>query len=141
CAALQWWHFFHDINVRKVAIYKVPGHSAIDLIDCGQTYFLTDPVLRHDTTAIRFHIAPHRLLVGVNKVYGNAPFGRVLKGCTLIGWHGRKILVVTEESFHVPEGMMVDWLVIANNALRDAGQVSRRITCGKVILDSSNSFF
>ena len=55
-------------------------------------------------------------------------------------WNGKKILLVSDQSFEIPHGLKVDWLIIANNAM-DIPGFKRGITCEKVILDSSNSFF
>lgn len=64
-----------------------------------------------------------------------------LTGCRLLSWHGRKILLITDRNFEVPHNLNIDCLIIANDAVEDILRLRRSMTCKKVILDSSNSFF
>jgi competence protein ComEC len=140
-AGLQWRHFFTEVNVHKITVYKVPGHTAIDLMDRGQAFFVADSMMRRDEQSLRYHVTPNRLLAGVRKAHEGFSLIKSLKGCKLMSWHGKRILLVTARNFDVPDRFTVDWLIIANNAVDDIPALTRRITCEKVILDSSNSFF
>lgn len=138
---LQWLHFFREIDTRKFTVYSVPGHSVIDLIDRGQAFFLADSMSAQASEKIRYHIAPNRLMAGVRRIDARPAVFRSLNGGTLIGWHGKKILLVTGRSFDVPAGLRVDWMIISHNALEDVRRIAEGIKCEKVVLDSSNSFF
>ena len=140
-SCLQWLHFSREVNVQKIAVYKVPGHSVIDFMDRGQTFFLTDSILSRDLQKIRYHITPNRLIAGVDKISTGMPVMLSLHGCRLLAWNGRTILQVTDRDFRLPGALTVDWVVIANNALPDIRKISDGIIFKKVILDSSNSYF
>jgi competence protein ComEC len=137
--ALQWWHFSRDVNVSTIAVYSIPGHGAVDLIDRGQTFFITDSALLNDSRAIRYHITPNRLIRGVGTVRSEIPASKPLKGCRLMTWHGRTILHITDRNFEVPR-LNVDLVIIGNNAVPDVASIMSRITFRKAVLDSSNSF-
>lgn len=137
---LQWWHFSKDVDVRMIAVYSIPGHGAVDLIDRGQTFFLADSTLANDRRAIHYHITPNRLIRGVGKVRTLIPVSRQLKGSRLLTWQGKSILYITDRNFEVPH-LSVDLLIIGNNAVPDMEAVTKKIAFRKVILDSSNSFF
>ena len=139
--SLQWVHFSREINVQKLTVYKVPGHSVLDLIDRGQTFFVADSVFRADVQKIRYHVSPNRIMTGVSRVCVDLPYARVLKGCTLIVWNGKKILQITDRYFEVPGVLNVDWLIIGNNALPEIPKITSVVSFQKVILDSSNSLF
>lgn len=140
-ATVQWWHFSRDVNIQKLTIYKIQGHTAMDFIDRGQAFFLTDSVLREDLQTIRFHVGPNRLRAGIRKVRTTIPSERSFKGCKLISWHGRTLLHISDRDFKVPESMVIDWLVIGNNAVYNLDKITGNMTFKKLILDSSNTFY
>ncbi|HEX8037828.1 MAG TPA: ComEC/Rec2 family competence protein [Chryseosolibacter sp.] len=140
-SSLQWLHFTRDVDVSKIAVYNIPGHSVVDLIDRGHAFFLADPVIRADDRKIRYHVSPNRLMAGVERVSTGFPVSRALKGCEVLAWNGKTILHITDKEFAVPANLSVDLVIIANNAVEDAGELIRAATIRKVVLDSSNSFF
>ena len=56
-------------------------------------------------------------------------------------WQGKRILQIIDKGFDIPDGIQVDWVIVSNNAVSDAGRIARRVMCSKLVLDSSNSFF
>lgn len=138
-AALQWVHFWRDVNVRMVAVYSIPGHAAVDLIDRGQTFFITDSTLLNDSRAIRYHITPNRIIRGVGSVSSEIPVSKQLTGSRLFTWHGLSILYITDRRFEVPS-VDVDLLIIGNNAVADVAFIPDKVRFRKAVLDSSNSF-
>jgi len=139
-AAVQWAHFERDVNAQRIAVYKLPGHSAIDLIDRGQAFFLGDSIAA-DGQQIRFHVQPHRLIRGVGMVRDGRRLAHSFNGCRLLVWGGKKILLIDDKNFALPAHVVVDWIIIGNNAVADLNEVSKGVDCSRVILDSSNSFF
>ncbi len=141
CAILfvvgQWNHFYEDVEGRGIAIYKVPHHSAMDLIDHGQAYFFTDSVLIKNASSIRFHIHPNRLQHGVAIV--NAIDPGIAQGYRSFTWHGKSILQILNGNT-IPMGMTVDYLFVSNNAVRNLSSLAS-IHASQIILDSSNSYY
>lgn len=142
-AFLQWEHFIQKVNVRKITVYNVHGHSAIDLIDKGQAYFLTDSVFMREHSKIRFHVWPNRLESGIHNVNTatGAPFIFEFKGGKVVTWSTRTLVHLTDKEFLLPAGLEPDWLVIGNNAVYDHGKLGTLGKKTKIILDSSNSYF
>lgn len=138
--SLQWLHFFREVGVHKLAVYNIPGHSAIDLMDHGRTFFIADTALQTQPQKLRFHVIPHRQISGVVRETKDIT-AHTFQGGRLILWQGKKILLLTDRFFELPGPLDVDWLVIANNSLPDIGKIQDRITVKKVLLDSSNTFF
>jgi competence protein ComEC len=140
-ASLQWFYFVKEVNLQRFAVYKVPGHTAVDLIDRGHAYFLSDSLFKSDSEKIRYHLSPHRLASGVRHISAASPLTHAFKESRLIIWNGLRILYITGAEFDFPSPLDVDWVVVANNSLADPAAISARIKCRTVVLDSSNSFF
>lgn len=136
----QWMHFQNEVNVRKISIYKVTGHSAIDFIDAGKTWFVTDSVLGKDLKKIGFHIKPNRVISGVRQVLESdqISFIREFQGGRLICWNNLLIAQITAKNFALPENLRIHWLIISNNSLKE---IPHQLKNSKIILDSSNSYY
>jgi competence protein ComEC len=140
-ASLQWIHYAREVHVERIIVYKVPGHSVMDLMDRGHVICLADSLLQDDPQKIRFHVSPNRVLAGVRSVTTDPPVSHWLKGARLIFWNGKVILQITDAGFELPGPLAVNWIVIGNNALPQIRSIQEKVSFKKVILDSSNSFF
>ncbi len=123
-------------------VYNVAGHSAIDLIDHGNAYFIADTALQNNVDRISFHITPHRIKAGVRRaIPPGAGFQQQLSGCALMVWKGKSFLQIYDRKFAVPDGLSVDFLIVSNNAVNNFQELESRIHIGQLILDSSNSTY
>ena len=138
----QWSHFQHDVNVQKLMVYSVKGHTAIDLIDRGQTFFVADSVLLKDSDKIGFHITPHRIMLGVSEtIHSGNGLLKDLRGCSLTVWKGKSILRIYDRDFHLPKNVSVNYVIISNNAVKDLTEVGGQIKMEYLIFDSSNTLY
>ena len=138
----QWYHFQQNVNVQKFMVYNVGGHSAIDLIDQGKAYFLTDTVLRSNSDKISYHITPHRIKAGIhNTMPPVESFERQLPGCLMMVWKGKSFLRIYDSKFFVPDSLSVDFVIVSNSAVKNIEELSSRVRIGQLILDSSNSHY
>ncbi|HKZ36510.1 MAG TPA: ComEC/Rec2 family competence protein, partial [Chryseolinea sp.] len=138
----QWNHFQRDVNVQKLTVYNVKGHTAIDLMDRGQTFFIADSVLLKDSDKIGFHITPHRIMLGVNETVRSGNWLlKDLKGCSLMVWKGKSILRIHDKDFYFPKNLSVNYVIISNNAVKDLAEVRGQIKMEQLIFDSSNAFY
>lgn len=142
-AVIQWNHFHKNIDIKKFTIYNVHGHTAIDFIDRGNSYFVTDSILLNCPDKVRFHIQPNRLMAGVRNVIPaqGQSFIRGLKGGRIIYFNNRVMVHIWDSNFMLPSILQPDWLVIGNNAIRDFTFFQTAHPSTKIILDSSNSYF
>ena len=138
----QWSHFYEEVDIQKLTIYKVAGHSAWDIIDRGKVYFFTDSTLAKDWEKIRFHIRPNRLQSEVSSTYSGNQFDFVqdFPGCQMVFWKGVTILQIREKEFSFPETVSMDYVVLRNNAIKNIAAISP-LKFKKLVLDSSNSFY
>jgi competence protein ComEC len=140
---LQWQHFFDEVSTRRIVVYKVPGHSAIDLMDHGKTFFITDSLLKADLQKIRFHIRPNRVNAGIGMINDEKlyPFLHPVKGGFIMVWKNNTVLCINEKGFKFPENLNPDFLIISNNAFPDLNKIQSAGSIKKIIVDSSNSFY
>jgi competence protein ComEC len=133
----SWLHFKEKVNTHRFVVYKVPGHSAVDFIDKGQSVFIADSALMNDEERIRFHIRPNRLFCGVAKVHTGGTYIRPNKGFDYFIWKGKRILFVKDKKAELPGNINADYLIIANNSMR-SDQLNS-LAFRTIILDSSNT--
>lgn len=137
---VQWHHYDQNINIQKVTVYHVNGHSAIDFVDRGQAYFIADSALRTDANKIDFHITPHRVKVGVGKrINSTEAFEQQLTGCRLMVWKGKTFLQIYDSQHSLPVELKVNYVIVSNNAVTNLPQFVKQIRMDTLILDSSNS--
>jgi competence protein ComEC len=138
----HWNHFQYDVNVQKLTVYNVKGHTAIDLIDRGQTFFVADSLLLKDSDKIGFHITPHRIMLGVNEtIHSGDGLLKDLRGCSLMVWKGKSILRIYDKDFYFPNNMSVNYVIISNNAVKDLTKISAQLKMEQLIFDSSNALY
>lgn len=135
---VQWMHYGDVTRHAKLTVYKVPHHSALDLIDGGRAYFVADSSLRQNVSAVRFHIQPNRLHHGVEMIETVKESSPGLYGNWL--WRGRLILQIRDPHAIPAVAMKADYLIISNNAVKNLAALSH-IQASEIILDSSNSYY
>jgi competence protein ComEC len=136
----QWHHFQENVNVRKLMVYNVGGHSATDLIDRGQAFFIADSVLQNDAAKINFHVTPNRVRAGVHAVFLTGDrIQQKFPGCSLVVWKGKSFLLIDKPEYVAPTGLSVDFVVVSNDAVKDLATLRAQVQMKQLILDSSNS--
>ena len=136
----QWYHFEKNIDVHKLMVYNVRGHSAIDMIDQGRAYFMADSLLENDAGKVSFHITPNRVKSGVKNIFlpGDA-FQRRFPGCAVMVWKGKSVLLIKNMAYSFPSGISVDVVIVSNDAVKDLAVLTSQIQMKYLVLDSSNS--
>jgi competence protein ComEC len=142
CALLlvftQWQHFQNSISKNQFIVYSVNGHSALEWISRGRSYFVTDSVLWNDKERIRFHIRPNRLNSGVVEINKLIPFKKEINnGLSLYTWHDKLIVALQEKNITLPSVKQVDYLVISNNSCKP--ELISSLNANMIILDGSNT--
>jgi competence protein ComEC len=140
----QWDHHRKAFSTTKLTVYNVQGHTAIDLMENGQTLFFTDSILMKDKDRIRFHIHPNRLFGGIQTVKNiptTSQVSHVLAEGRLVTWKAMTIVSVQFKARKLPSNFKIDILVIGKNSMKFS-DVEKLKSCPRlIILDSSNSYF
>ena len=135
----EWIHLERDVKPGKVTFYNIPGHTAVDFMESGRSYFLSDSALEHDALKIKFHVLPGRLKAGVKNVMQSTAVTRKLKGCALMVWNKKTIVQITNQTYSMPANLEVDIVIISNNAIKSLSGLVTRVKAKEFVIDSSNS--
>lgn len=136
--AAQWSHFAWWDDRSKITVYRISGHSAIDLISDGTTYFIGDSTLENGK--ISFHMKPNRVSMGVRNVVSAEafPLSREIRGGRLMVWKDKSVLCITRKDFIPSREESADIVIIANNTV-DPKMLNRFSPQTILVFDSSNS--
>lgn len=137
---MHWYHYYGEVRPEKFVVYHVAGKTAMEWSSRGKSFLRADSTLLNDAERIRFHVRPNRLISGIHHSSTALPFMRSFQGGYLFVWSNKIIVQLTSESFSLPEGLKVDYIVISNNSIRNVSTLDQ-VTCKTIIIDSSNTFY
>ncbi|MBT1702527.1 ComEC/Rec2 family competence protein [Chryseosolibacter indicus] len=143
-SATTWHSYFTTLNASSIVVYKVPGHTAVDLKQGTHALFLTDTTLVKNEDQIKFHINPNRIITATEFVSlaSNKEVCRETEGARLIVWNGKKVLIIDSKKFITNRpSVQFDLIVIANNSVESITSLQPWCSTTPVILDSSNSYY
>lgn len=134
---LQWQQYVEEVNQKRIVVYDIPGHTCIEWIAEGRSFFISDSLLAFDEDRIRFHIRPIRLFAGVKdtkiEIIKSSDAMKIWKlDNMLVGWVAGPV-----NSF--PPTIRLDYLVVSNNAFRSFEEIERTLKFDQLILDGTNT--
>jgi competence protein ComEC len=139
-SGMQWQHYFNEVNRKQLTIYRINGHSTMEWIMKGQSYFYSDSALINDIERIRFHIRPNRVASGVGVVSINdSLFVRSANGFRYFNFQHLRMLWIDQKNTILPDKVIADYLIIGNNAVSSLDKIQDKVEFKRLILDSSNS--
>jgi competence protein ComEC len=138
-AAGQWWWLSRMHATTQVAVYKVPGHFAMDIIDKGTASFTADSVFQGDFQKQKFHIRPNRIIHAVDNV-GALDRQFQSAGFDLFFWQGTLILHIKKKQATIPVWLKPHLVIVSNNGFSRTA-LPANIQNVVIVLDSSNSFY
>lgn len=115
----------------------------LDIIHRGNAYYLSDSVLREKSELADFQIKGNRIAQAVTNIVSaeHYPFVRSLPGARIMYWNDKVVMQITDKNFAMAGDVSIDFLVISNNAISSLQEVTKRMHCGRIIIDSSNSIY
>ncbi|WP_207512121.1 ComEC/Rec2 family competence protein [Longitalea luteola] len=123
---------------RKLIVYNIPRHSAIDVIVGKQCFFTADSALLKNDLLFAFHLQParlvHRVITPFNtgKLLGEKNFFRCGNTSFLII---DQPLTLSQKTLKTP----VDIIIILNNPTLHLAQLTSVFTCRRFVFDASNA--
>lgn len=93
------YRWVNNNHLKQIAVYNIPYHLSIDLIQSGNAITLMDSSLMVKNDKIHFHINPNRLLRGVNSYQDSLQHAwkQLSYGKALV-WNNVSILVLDDET-------------------------------------------
>ncbi len=127
---------------RKLIVYNVPQHQAIDFIDGNNYQFVGDSALLVDGMLQNFHLKPGRIQMQLNKQVDSIK--NIFTAQDLFYQFGsKKILLIDHPiSFEEPkEKINVDIIIISKSPKLYIPQLASVFNCKQIIFDASNSLW
>ncbi|HEY5408339.1 MAG TPA: ComEC/Rec2 family competence protein [Ginsengibacter sp.] len=133
--AFNNWHFS---NQKKIIVYDVPSHKAIDFID-GHTYhFIGDSDLVIDGVLQNFHLKPARISYLLHtRVDSNFS---IFQKNNFFHFCDKKILTIDSAVTYsvLPGKINVDYIIISKNPKIFIPKLAEAFNCSLYIFDASN---
>ena len=129
--------FSHALEQRKIIIYNIPRHRAVDFINGRNYYFEGDSLLMHDNYLQNFHLKPSRILHRINR-------SDSLNG--LVGNHnffiyGKTRILLVDESLHrstSTQKLKTDIVIVSGSPRLYLKDLLTFTECKQVVFDGSN---
>jgi competence protein ComEC len=141
--ALLLFIIFHAVDIwntgqqKKLIVYNIPRHSAIDVMVGTKYFFKGDSLLQHDDLLQKFHMQPCRLLHRVTNTFNP---GNILGEKNFFRFGNTSFLL-----FDAPLDLSqlypktpVDIIILSNNPTIRIAQLTGVFTCRQFVFDASN---
>ncbi len=123
---------------KKVIVYNVPAHKAIDFVSGNAYHFIGDSDLVADGLLKNFHLKPGRISLMLHKEDGNSfpLFDRK----NFFQFYNKKVLVIDTAITYMPleEKINVDYIIISKNPRIFIPKLAEAFNCVVYIFDASN---
>ncbi|HUP13678.1 MAG TPA: hypothetical protein VM187_15760, partial [Niastella sp.] len=129
------WTALHQ---KKLIVYNIPKHSAIDVMVGKQYMFKGDSALLHDAQLQKFHLQPSRLLHRVNNTNTTGKL-RSENNRYKLGNFSFLLIDQPYNPNNVTPKTPVDIIILLNNPPLTIPQLTSVFTCRQFVFDASNA--
>ena len=126
---------------KKLIVYNVPQHQAVDFIEGNQFRFIGDSVLTVKGMLANFHLKPARIALQLNTKVNS--LATLYQQDHLFFFHDKKILVIDTPIIPEPAGQKfnVDYIIVSKDPKLYIPQLAKVFNCRQYIFDGSNSLW
>ena len=138
---LQTFGKWQTIQQKKLIVYNVPQHRAIDFVSGNEYSFIGDSILLHEGLLSNFHLKPGRISLQMNRqtdsmqnLFIHPPFYQF----------GNKRILVYDGSVNfspTQQKINVDIIIISKNPKLYIPQLAAAFNCEQYVFDASNSLW
>jgi competence protein ComEC len=144
------WTKSTQMYQRKLIIYNIPKHTAINLIDGTDQVFIADQNLQKNHNKLKFHIQNNWITHGLEKeeIIELSPHTKSLnsnnqnlyrKNCFFQFYGVRFVLIDSNYQFHQkPIQLQVDYLILTKDNPFSIAELITQFTPQQLILDASH---
>jgi competence protein ComEC len=128
------WKALHQ---KKLIVYNIPKHSAIDVMIGKQYMFKGDSALQQDDLLQKFHLQPSRSLHRVNNSNST---GKSLGEKNLFRFGNASFLLIDQpyNLISITPKTPVDIIILSNNPPVNIAQLTSVFNCRQFVFDTSN---
>ena len=140
-AALHSMAFIQVQHQKRLIIYNISRHKAIDFIDKDRFVFVGDSILMKEGLQQNFHLKPARIALQAKQEADSLPALQHQNG--YYRFYDKKILFLDSASTLQPPGkpVEIDLLLFSHNPPVDIKEVARAVKPACIVFDASNSLW
>lgn len=126
---------------KKMVVYNISQHSAIDLIDGNSSFFISDSAVFNDDLLMNYNVKPARTAFLVNKSLLSSPF--IYHENKFYQFYNKRLLLIDSsiKYYRSAKKMKLDFIIISKNAPIEISNLAANFDCGNYIFDGSNSLW
>ena len=142
---------YNHLQQRKISIYNIRKHSAIDFIEGNENTFICDSILFNDKNKINYHLQNHWWKLGLKitnkttsiKKLCNFNNREVFQSKNFIRFYNKRILIIDKKFkvFPYNKKLEIDFAIISNNPKIKIKDIKKCFNLGLLIIDASNSYW
>lgn len=139
------FHFFHSTHQKRIIVYNISRHTAIDFINGNEYYFVSDTLLQMNSKKQEFHLTNSRIQHHT-QVAGNFLLNKdsaihekniFYKNQNFVCFAGKRMVIIDKAATNIKQ-IAVDFLLLANNPQVSMEMILTQYQPGLVIMDASN---
>jgi competence protein ComEC len=126
------------VHQKKLIVYNIPKHSAIDVMVGKQYMFKGDSALQHDDLLQKFHLQPSRSLHRVNNTNTTGKTRSINNRFKF----GKISFLLIDQPYNlnnVTPKTPIDIIILLNNPPIKIAQLTSVFTCRQFVFDASNA--
>jgi competence protein ComEC len=133
---LRSFSFYACDRQRKIIVYNVPNHQAIDVLNGRNYFFIGDSELLTDEFTRNFNLTPSRVLHRLKTEGGLRDFCKVENR---IAYGSKRILLIDRTLIFFPkkEKITIDLVIISKNAGIYLSKLAETFTIKQIVFDGS----
>ncbi|HET7117284.1 MAG TPA: ComEC/Rec2 family competence protein [Hanamia sp.] len=132
------WNYYGQ---KKMIVYNIPFHTAIDFIDGNKNHLVSDSALSEDKVLQNFNLKPARISFMANNESDMESL--VFLQNNFYQFYNKKILIIDTSISYSPilQKVVVDYLIISKNSKVKIKDLAQLFECKQYIFDASNSLW
>ncbi len=134
---IRGFDFITKQEQKKMIVYNVPQHKAMDIIEGRKYQFIGDSILLQDGFLQNFHLKPSRILNRISKV---DQLSSINHQHELITSSNKKVMLIDSyiNPSIVDKRIKVDAIIISKNPKLNINQLAQAFDCDEYVFDASN---
>ena len=135
---LNTYNSWQKVNQKKIIIYNVPQHQAIDIVNGTNYQFVGDSVLLEDGLLQNFHLKPGRIALQLNNRVNN--LNDIFHDKIFYKFQNTRIAIINEtiQIRSLQQRVDVDLVIISKNPRLYISQLIKIFNCKQFVFDASN---
>lgn len=132
------WKYYQQ---KKMIVYNVPSHKAIDFISGNNYHFVGDNHMPNEEQLKNFHLKPARISLRANNKT-NSP-NNFFYHNYFYKFYDKKILMIDTLTAYqpLPVRIRLDFIIISKNPYLSIAKLAQTFDCKVYVFDGSNSFW